>query len=595
MRNLALLISAALLSGCGGGGSDGGADNGQLRVYSSTNQISLEGVLDKTKTVEIKIDSTGIAQSNVYVRPSSGSDNVTIDSWGMYDARSGYVTATVSEGALMPAGKSSHDVWIDVCFDYYCQQPVVGSPIRATINYYMDKNEQVTLTSDDSSIIYKGAVDAYPINDNLVHKQITITGSNTSRLYFQKDPQHQLVTNVSVTPTSGYQHDVAIDLRLPSSLEVGRQQQPLDLKVCYDKGCKYQVKGSPLRFTIDYLVEGATRQAPAMISVGERQALSHNVTKSAFVPGLNVIAMLSNSPENALYLYDIDSNKTHRIALSQSPLDLSVDKLAKQGRIVVSQEYSALVVDYNKATPANTKLKHVQLDTQTHNVVIRRDDLYSGGGNLEHINVVNQQTHRTRDSDFYCNEMIKLSPFGDAIYAQSRSCSPRKFSRVDLTDKGWSESNIEESYHGDYHYGDNFWFDKNGMYYYSIHGDFFHVARGNSYDMKHAGLVPVSTYAEGGYFERTRATLNSLYDTGDHLLISEEQPINKVRILDKLTLSELESFAETTTNVEGIEYKDRPLLAVETSQGAVFAVKQTYRKYSVYEPEPISSYLIRLK
>lgn len=581
MYKILTLSIAALLAGCGGDSDSGGGSNGgSLHVFSSSPNVSVQGNATESTRVIIPVNSRGTTSKKLYFGAFYDSASIQSTYMNITSDSTGNLEVDFIPGYAVGDGQSTHNVSINFCYDEYCNEQVSGSPINASINYNVSLDDEIRMVSAESTINREYNYDDANITDNFTSKEISVTGSNSNSIIFNRGNDSELINKFNVTQRTGYLFDLDLGLKLPGNLLIDTHSKEFKINACYDAECLYPIKGSPLSIPMIYKVNSPLASDDGSIAINAPLAFDFTVNEAEYIQGLDVLVMTSESPENAIYVYDISSNTTEKFALTSYPKNLSVDHSEKQGRIAVSQYYGVFIIDYNKASPSTSFQKLLDSNSSQSNIAVKGDHVYtiSTGYNwqaLERININTGYIETSNSSEFYGGPILKVTPNGEALYTQDINSSPRSFSKVILDSERWDELPKSDIYHGAYDHGDDFWFDRTGNYYYSQTGDYFFISDFAFMDMAHVGQLPLQEYVNGVGLDET-AELKHLFDTGTYLWVIEKHPFNMIRQLQKSNNAEITRYEETTSMIDGINYTEWPFFVFESNNGHIFTLQNAY-------------------
>jgi hypothetical protein len=540
MYKFSSLVIALFLVGCGGGGS-GGDSSGNIRVFSPQPTVDIVGHTMLPLTAHIAFDSKGVTAQQIHVGVASESPLVKNAEIVFTSESGGILKIDLEPGYKAGNGTTQHQISMLACFDEYCNEHVPGSPIKTTINYSVELNEQAILLENET-IHYHAATNAL-VDNNLKQRTIRLRGNHGDQLKLSRSDGEVRVNQLSLTPKSYDEYAALIDLKLPHNLAVGDYSGDLELNVCYDEQCDYPVSGSPLQVPMDFVIEAPTQAASHALAVSERLKFEYEVLQAAYVPGLNLLVMTSDSPTNQLHVYDLATGKTHSFSLSNQPVSLTVDTLAKQGRVVVATEYQAEVFDFNSADLATPTRQQISTSYNSPSIAVRRDDLFAAGSNLEVIDI-STKSNEISEGVYWYSPDIKLGSNGDVLLALEANLSPQSFTGVFVESGQWNLQNTEDEYHGNYSHGGVFWFDKAGDHYIDGDGNFYTLKDGNRLDLQWAGRLPLSNRSD-----TYKPSITAFIDTGSEYVIAEGEQSRQLRVIDKVSNTVTKSFA--ATNREG--------------------------------------------
>ncbi|ELP5727985.1 PKD domain-containing protein [Vibrio vulnificus] len=565
MYKISSLALAILLIGCGGDSGGGSDSRGSLRVYTPQPIVSVNGDAMLTTTAYINFDSHGVTAQTIYVDVLSNSPIVENAQIQFSSDTGGFVEVTLAPGYKAGNGISKHQVEMLACYDFYCQQHVPGSPIKATINYNVELNERASLLENET-IHYQKAVNAL-VNDNLHQRRISLTGNHADKLKISRSPDEARLNQLSMIPQEGNEHLALIDLKLPNNLTIGDHNGDLAINICYDAQCDYPVAGSPLKIPMALTIEEPTQVPASKLAINERVKFAHNVLEAAYLPGLNLLVMTSDSPKNSLYIQDLATGEQQNFPLYSAPSSLSVDTLAKQGRVVVALEDQAEVFDFSAMSLSTPARKTVQLNSSRPSIVVRRDDLFVASNYLEKMDIASH-TREISTGVSWSSPDIKLSSNGDVLLSLETNFSPQSFSAVMIEGGKWHLRNTDDQYHGDYSHSGKFWFDKTGEHYIDGDGNYYTLSDGKSLTLQWAGLVPLSsrdlTY---------KSSITAFIDTGSQYIIAEGEQSRVLRVIDKKSNLVKEIFAATNRADAWGSPEEHIQFAFVTDGGELYLIK----------------------
>ncbi len=585
MYKMSSLAVALLLVGCGGDESD---SSGNLRVYSPQPTINIVGDAMAPLTADITFDSKGGTSQQIYVGVASESPLVSNAEIVFTSDTGGILEIDLEPGYKAGNGTTQHQVFMLACFDEYCNKHVPGSPIKTTINYSVELNEQAILLEDDT-IQYHAATNAL-VDNNLKQRTIRLSGNYGDQLKISRSNDEVRLNQLSLAPKADDEYAALIDLKLPHNLAVGDYSGDLELNVCYDEQCNYPVAGSPLQVPMDFVIEEPTQTASHALAVGERLNLGFDVLQAAYIPGLNLLVMTSDSPSNQLYVHDLATGETQSFSLADQPKSLTVDTLAKQGRVVVATEYQAEVFDFDSTGLATPTRQQIPTSFNAPSIAVRRDDLFAASSQLEVIDIATKISEISDGVSWSSSTDIKLSRNGDVLLALKTSGTPQSFSALFVESEQWNLRITEDEYHGEYNPEGIFWFDKAGEHYIDGNGNYYTLKDGKHLNMKWVGKLPLSESEYSGH----RQPITTFIDTGNEYIIAEgnRSHHNRIlRIIDKLSNNVIETFdAETREGYSKEEYIQFAFVADGGEIYLLQAFQDSYTGWDYSKPE-----LVRVK
>ncbi|WPR77670.1 hypothetical protein [Algoriphagus sp. NG3] len=105
-------------------------------------------------------------------------------------------------------------------------------------------------------------------------------------------------------------------------------------------------------------------------------------------------------------------------------------------------------------------------------------------------------------SDVYANSIVRISPNGKYLYSLPTNVSPPDVVKMSLG-RGKTEYLYDSPYHGDYHFGNNFWIAADGEKLFTNSGNVFVLSENPTFDLTYYGklkaegsVIAVSQLAE---------------------------------------------------------------------------------------------------
>ncbi|MGR5319778.1 PKD domain-containing protein [Vibrio alfacsensis] len=573
---------ALALVGCGGGsdGSDGSSSN-TLRVYSTTSSVNVTGNSMDYTYATVGIDSTGVVEegSSVYI-------GVLEDTGGLLNAaemhfitdQSGDYILEFKPGYLLQDGENESVVSLAFCYDEYCKQHVNGSPIKVNVDYSNDLREEIALGSTSPQNLSKtAALNETGLDNDPVVFTAYVTGSNADRITLRHQHDHNVASHVTFENRGNSIYQLTADVRLPTSLKVGEHVSSLKIDACYDEECLYPIKGSPLTIPMNYQVTGPVFEPDSPAAVNESQELPFHVKDAKHIPGLDIIVMSSDSPVNAVYVYDIASNTTYTYPLSDRPESLSVDLSSTQGRIVVGHEFKVTQIDYNPDYP-ETPLKITHTTSVENPMTIVKNDWvylverFDGFSEYTRLNLPSSQEALMEGPSLRQMSVFEVHPSGHGIYFTSNAFYPQDIGRTNINETLALDYDVDSPYHGDYAIGDDFWFSYDGTQLYTSSGNIFTTSNNPDEDMVYAGALPLAPI---------ESNISSVAQNEGVTLLADSYPSYTIRKLNNATMLVEKTYPKTTRNVNGEgggsehEIDEEPIFVFISDRGYVYTIKET--------------------
>lgn len=158
----------------------------------------------------------------------------------------------------------------------------------------------------------------------------------------------------------------------PSVVGGGTYSSAVTVKACYDANCAYPIEGSPISVPVDYIITGMTPTPSPDPDTGTPTTTptnnakvdfdnqpSHNTIDAAYSDALNVLAVVSDSPKNAVYFYSLSDAKSYEIDLTRTPTSIAVDNINGTNRFIVGHNMMITTVNYNNATPQSSQTNQI--------------------------------------------------------------------------------------------------------------------------------------------------------------------------------------------------------------------------------------------
>lgn len=434
MKYLGIFLIPFFLLGCGGGSGSGDDSGGSLRVFTDAPSITVTGNPYESVSQRVNIDSKGTTTRDVYFAVLGEHQNFLKYAELTFETdTSGYYRLDLEPGYIIGDGQTSKTIEFAFCYDDMCTEHISGSPFSVKINYEVALHDEITI-SGDTNIILNQAINSQ--NDsNLLTRQGQINSQYQQKLTFKSEHDFSVASAFNVTSEEGNQLDLAMNLQLPSTLGVGSHIGQVAMHTCYDSECEYPIQGSPITFDIDYTVTESTAIDNGLDQGEIFSLVDHNILEIKKMQGLDLIVMSSDSPDNAIYVYDLNNNIEHKFPLTLQPNNLQIDNIAKQGRIAVTQmlesysdfqytyEYFFTILDIDKNEIANSQLKTVSAPISTNQFFVFNNQIISfpNAYNLPYITYLDKKDQHQQllnTGNFQTsNGIVKISPNGDAIYS----------------------------------------------------------------------------------------------------------------------------------------------------------------------------------
>jgi hypothetical protein len=477
----------------------------------------------------------------------------------------------------LPVGTHSDTVKVHVCEDDQCAKEVRGSPATFTASYTVSNPTSATLTTPSLSV--SGSILENVVPTGTATIQLTHAGTNPVTVMLgQAYPSIDSVTNVSGAASSV---NLQVNFVRPAYLGVGVYTENVSVRVCYDQYCSREVQGSPLTLQTTYTVNSSVPVETGLTPVPylTRTGLSHDVIDAEYSAALEAIVMVSSSPRNSLYLYDVASGSERELALSKPPTVVSV---APDG-LSAAVGHDALITHVNLATlgqPGAPAPVVLNVSTNVFDIVL------DGHGNVHALPAADQwvNVHSVNIATnietlgaglLYARTRGRLHPSGDYMYTANNGLSPSDIAKFDLR-SGTGNEMYDSPYHGDYAMCGDVWMKQDGATLYTKCGNTFRSSETRSQDMIYSGRLQLSTAQFSQFVIRSLSQSDA---TKEIMLVEEdtyecaEFNSSGVRCYTHLALYESDFLNRTAVysippiDVGGTGYGQRGLLVFHSADG----------------------------
>lgn len=258
------LISAALLAGCGGGGSTGSSDAPQAaapRLSLSRNSVAVQGATGAATpaSISIKLSIANAPASSLPSSVSSSGDAVAAASASWQSTSEGEVTIDFAPPDQLGAGNFTQTITLNVCTDTPCAHPIAGSPATITVTYAVSG-----VALPPVSFYFPQPLAGFQSTTSDTAPRTTdfnfyIRNVPPAGLYAhitQSDGGFVTAVTDSASRSTNGEVDVTLTLTLqsPASLGSGFFNSSVSVAICYDAACNKPVAGSPVSVPIQYTV-----------------------------------------------------------------------------------------------------------------------------------------------------------------------------------------------------------------------------------------------------------------------------------------------------------------------------------------------------
>ncbi|USD68156.1 hypothetical protein [Vibrio sp. SCSIO 43136] len=590
MRVGIVALSVATLAGCGGGGgSDGGSSSNGISVYSSQTNFSVTSNVMTGTDVRIPIDSRGKTDRTVYISTVADSQHPVTADMIFTTETGGYISVYFPPGYQMAEGQSTTKVYFAACYDQACNEHLSGSPIVADVNLNVILEERIAKNSAAANLSFSHPQNTHNVDDNIKNIGVTYQGTDPSLLTLKRSTGKAYLNHVYLSQSSGDQYQLNYDLMLPANFEVGNYNSNVSIDVCYDEWCNFPIKGSPISVPLSYQVTTPTAETDNAIALNQTKIYQHNVLDVEYVKGLDVLLMTSSTPTDALYIYDISEDQTHSIALPNYAQDLSVDQLAKLGRVAISHNSQVSVIDLNPTNYAASTLTSYPSSLYSAQVAVRRDDLFAFSDSyaqdlVERTNLATYAQELKDSLDYMGLADVKFSSLGGSLISIHNN-SPASLSVTDLENGNWKDYPQSE-YLPHLNNKKTFWLDN--KYLYISNGEYYPV---DAIPWSLTNQLPIPSFTDQNGFV-VKPDLLSLYQSGDNVHIALGYPTYEIRTLTQDSHIQLNSIPDPVVRENGSDWNAGVEYIFESQAGHLFALMGRYTQTS---NEPAGFALVRIK
>lgn len=493
-------VSLLSFAGCGGGGGGGSSASTETSISIATPSVSATaGYGDPAPTRTVRVTATNVPDDGLYIGFDTTGEAVSFVDFNAISATQVDVVVHFRQPVELPVGTVTSSISVEVCYDERCTRQVRGSPASVAASYSVTSPSTVALGT--ASVSATG----YMQDTTQPHAIATVNVSNppgNGLTYILA----QGATNVqSVTSLSGNANIVNLQLnfRMPAYVGVGVHTEDVAVRACYDSSCFREVPGSPLMIHTTYTVTSSVPPEPGLTPLPylSRTALSHDVIDAEYDRALDAIVMVSSSPTNALYLYDVSDGTQRQLALNRSPTAVSVSpdgQFAAVGHdaLITHVDLEALIA----GAPVTTLLN---VSTEVFDIVL------DGRGNVHALPAADQwvsvhsvevatNTETLGTGFLYAGARGRLHPSGDYMYTADNGLSPSDIAKYDLR-SGTANELYNSPYHGDYAMCGDVWLKEDGATIYTKCGNTFRSSTTRSQDMVYSGRLQLSTSQYYGF------------------------------------------------------------------------------------------------
>lgn len=351
-------------------------------------------------------------------------------------------------------------------------------------------NVSVTLDTRTVSVSANGV-------DPDVERFVNVRVSSDLPLFLDVQTTYEGVALANVTGADLGFLQLQIRFRAAGALPPGTYSDTVDLYACLDESCASQVAGSPFRIKTSYVVSASdATTVPTTLTLPETALLPHDVVDAALSRALNAVVMVSASPTNALYVYDLATNTERSVALGKVPTALSVSPDGMHAAV----GHDALISYVDLAGIGSTAAPKLL------NVSAPVFDLILDGYGYVHafpaadqwvsLHTVNVAANtEAMSGSLYAKTVGKPTPAGDAFYVVDTMLTPQNIARYSIGADGSAQRTGAAPYWGDFPMCSDLWIGGDEASIYTACGNTFRTS-----DLRYTGQLPL-TYKQGGYYK----------------------------------------------------------------------------------------------
>ena len=401
----------------------------------------------------------------------------------------------------LDVGTVTDQVTVYVCLDDQCAKQVRGSPMTLTASYSVSSPMVASMAVPSMSVT--GAV-----QDSLSPQgSALITLSNTGVI-----PPTVQVDNfgyASIDYVAGQQVSpggvaVQVNFRHPANLGVGVYNENVELRICYDFGCRREVNGSPLTLQTKYTVSSGAppEEGVEPLPYLSRTTLSHDVVDAEYSAALDAIVMVSAKPTSSLYIYDTATGTERELRLNRVPTSVGISPDGQAAAV----GHDALITVAELASigqPGAPAPVVLNISTEAFDVI------FDGRGVVHAFPAADQwveghsveiatNIERLGTGLLRAGSHAKLHPSGDYVYTADNGLSPSDIAKFDIR-AGRAEGLYDSPYHGDYGMCGDLWLKQDGSVIYTKCGNTFRTSTTQSQDMVYNGRLQLSDSQTYGY------------------------------------------------------------------------------------------------
>jgi hypothetical protein len=528
LKKAAIWAVSLCIAGCGGGGGSGSTGTPRSGGVSAEPAMSLGAT-----SVSVSADYGDMAPARSVRLTASNPPAAGLFLFGDFTGEAlasiDFVAASRTQGDLtlqfrdpvdLPAGTTTESVRIMVCFDEQCTRQVQGSPATVAVNYTVTDSSTIALAS--ASVAATGNLFDQSLSTAVA--SVSVTNPPERGLTFMLAAAATNVQSIANLSNATTQVELQFTFRPAAMAGIGVHSENVLVRACYDSACRREVPGSPLTVPTTYTVSSTVPPEAGVTPLPylSRTALTHDVIDAEYSRALEAIVMVSASPRNALYLYDVATATERELPLGKAPTAVSVSpdgRLAAVGHdaLVTHVDLDSLAAGapVTKLLDVSATAFDVVLDGRGFVHVLPERDQWVSMHSIE----VATNTETLGIGQLYARTRGRLQPSGDYVYTADTTLSPSDIAKFEVS-SGAAVLLYDAPYHGDYPMCGDLWFKEDGATIYTKCGNTFRTSVLRDQDMIYSGSLQLSASQFGQYSILSL----SQSDASDEIVLLEEDP-----------------------------------------------------------------------
>ena len=302
------------------------------------------------------------------------------------------------------------------------------------------------------------------------------------------------ITFASTASTATY----TIKFKVAGSLGPGTYTDTLTIGLCLDSACA-TTSGAPRNVSITYTVP-TTAVIGTPPELSSRTALTHDVLDAEISVALNAMVMISSTPRNSLYVYDLATGAERELVLGKPARSLAISPDGQSAAV----GHDALITHVALPTvgQASPTVKLLNVTADLGDVVLTNDYVYGlpridQWVSVHSIRIATNVETKSGTGFFRAGSLGRVVPSGQYFYSADNGLSPGDFEKWDL--RAGTATRVSDSpYHGNYPICGNIWPSEDGTRLYTPCGATFRSTTDPTTDMTYAGSFDLSRSANDG-------------------------------------------------------------------------------------------------